>query len=115
MPHVNANGLEIYYESHGPENAEPILLIMGLGAQMSRWSPDLIGRLTAAGHRVIATDASNAMLDLARRHAPGALDVVQLRILDGFHGRMEDDRRPAQAHNGPGRVQRDHAKANRAI
>ena len=56
MPHVNANGLSIYYESHGAEAGEPILLIMGLGAQMSRWSPDMIGRLTAAGHRVIAYD-----------------------------------------------------------
>jgi len=56
MPHVNANGLDLYYESHGAESAEPILLIMGLGAQMSRWSPELIGKLTAAGHRVIAYD-----------------------------------------------------------
>jgi pimeloyl-ACP methyl ester carboxylesterase len=56
MPHVQANGLDLYYESHGPEGAEPILLIMGLGAQMSRWSPELIGKLTAAGHRVIAFD-----------------------------------------------------------
>ena len=56
MPHVKANGLDVYYESHGPESAEPILLIMGLGAQMSRWSPELIGKLTAAGHRVIAFD-----------------------------------------------------------
>jgi pimeloyl-ACP methyl ester carboxylesterase len=56
MPHVNANGLDLYYECHGPENAEPILLIMGLGAQMSRWSPDMIAKLVQAGHRVIAFD-----------------------------------------------------------
>ena len=56
MPHVKANGLDIYYESHGPDDAEPILLIMGLGAQMSRWSPDFIAALTDAGHRVIAFD-----------------------------------------------------------
>ncbi|MBV8681320.1 MAG: alpha/beta hydrolase [Caulobacteraceae bacterium] len=56
MPHVKANGLDIYYEAHGPEVGEPILLIMGLGAQMTRWSPELIGKLVAAGHRVIAYD-----------------------------------------------------------
>jgi pimeloyl-ACP methyl ester carboxylesterase len=56
MPHVKANGLDIYYEAHGPQDGEPILLIMGLGAQMTRWSPDLIGKLSAAGHRVIAYD-----------------------------------------------------------
>jgi SAM-dependent methyltransferase len=32
----------------------------------------LTRHLTAAGHRVIATDASSAMLDLARGHAPAA-------------------------------------------
>ena len=37
MPHAKANGLDIYYETHGPESGEPILLIMGLGAQMTRW------------------------------------------------------------------------------
>ena len=56
MPHVKANGLDVYYESHGADDAEPILLIMGLGAQMSRWSPDFIAALTDAGHRVIAFD-----------------------------------------------------------
>jgi pimeloyl-ACP methyl ester carboxylesterase len=56
MPHVKANGLDIYYESHGPDDAEPILLIMGLGAQMTRWSPELIAALVGAGHRVIAFD-----------------------------------------------------------
>jgi len=56
MPHVKAKGLDIDHESHGEAGGEPILLIMGLGAQMSRWSPDFIGKLTAAGHRVIAFD-----------------------------------------------------------
>jgi pimeloyl-ACP methyl ester carboxylesterase len=53
---VKANGLDVYYESHGPDDAEPILLIMGLGAQMTRWSPEFIAALTGAGHRVIAFD-----------------------------------------------------------
>ncbi len=67
MPGATANGLEIYYESHGPETAEPILLIMGLGAQMSRWSPELIGRLTSAGHRVIAFDNRDARSKIIAR------------------------------------------------
>ena len=75
MPHVKANGLDIYYESHGPEAAEPILLIMGLGAQMSRWSPELIGKLTAAGHRVIAYDNRDVGLT-EKLDAAGAPDVA---------------------------------------
>jgi pimeloyl-ACP methyl ester carboxylesterase len=74
MPHVKANGLDIYYESHGPESAEPILLIMGLGAQMSRWSPELIGKLTAAGHRVIAFDNRDVGLT-EKLDAAGAPDI----------------------------------------
>jgi pimeloyl-ACP methyl ester carboxylesterase len=56
VPHVKANGLDLYYESHGPADAEPILLIMGLGAQMTRWSKDFYGKLVDAGYRVILFD-----------------------------------------------------------
>jgi pimeloyl-ACP methyl ester carboxylesterase len=84
MPHVKANGLDIYYESHGPESAEPILLIMGLGAQMSRWSPELIGKLTAAGHRVIAFDNRDVGLT-EKLDAAGAPDMhaVAIALRDG--------------------------------
>src|ERR1700678_3034584 len=77
MPHVKANGLDIYYESHGPESAEPILLIMGLGAQMSRWSPEMIARLTAAGHRVIAFDNRDVGLT-EKLDAAGAPDMAAI-------------------------------------
>jgi pimeloyl-ACP methyl ester carboxylesterase len=79
MPHVKANGLDVYYESHGPAKGEPILLIMGLGAQMTRWSPDFIGRLTAAGHRVIAFDNRDVGLT-EKLDAAGAPDMQALAI-----------------------------------
>ena len=56
MPAIPANGLRLYYESHGPDDGEPILLIMGLGAQMTRWSPAFWGKLVDAGYRVILFD-----------------------------------------------------------
>jgi pimeloyl-ACP methyl ester carboxylesterase len=77
MPHVKANGLEIYYESHGPDGADPILLIMGLGAQMTRWSPDFIRALTDAGHRVIAYDNRDVGLS-EKLDAAGAPDMAAL-------------------------------------
>jgi len=77
MPHAKANGLELYYEAHGPEGGEPILLIMGLGAQMSRWSPELIGKLTAAGHRVIAYDNRDVGLS-GKLDAAGAPNIGEL-------------------------------------
>ena len=74
MPHAKANGLDIYYESHGQATDAPILLIMGLGAQMSRWSPDLIDKLIAAGHRVIAFDNRDVGLS-EKLDAAGAPDM----------------------------------------
>lgn len=56
MPQIKANGVELYYESHGPQTGEPILFIMGLGAQMTAWPPELYNRLTAEGFRVILYD-----------------------------------------------------------
>ena len=84
MPHAKANGLDIYYESHGPESAEPILLIMGLGAQMSRWSPDFIEKLVEAGHRVIAFDNRDVGLS-EKLDAAGAPNIheVALALRDG--------------------------------
>jgi pimeloyl-ACP methyl ester carboxylesterase len=84
MPHVKANGLDIYYESHGPAKGEPILLIMGLGAQMTRWSPDFIDKLVAAGHRVIAFDNRDVGLT-EKLDAAGAPDMqaIATALRDG--------------------------------
>ncbi len=51
----------------------------GLVVEVGCGSGLLTRHLVEAGHRVIATDASDAMLDLARRHAPGA-EVRRLRL-----------------------------------
>jgi pimeloyl-ACP methyl ester carboxylesterase len=56
MPKAQANGIEIEYESIGREDAEPMLLIMGLGAQLTRWKPELCRKLAANGYRVIRFD-----------------------------------------------------------
>ena len=47
MPQAQANGLTIEYDVHGPADGEPVLLIMGLGAQMTRWPSGFIDRLAA--------------------------------------------------------------------
>lgn len=56
MPTVKANGIEIFYDRHGDERAEPLLLIMGLGAQMIRWTPEFVASLTGRGFHVIRYD-----------------------------------------------------------
>lgn len=56
MPKAPANGIEIEYETFGPETGEPLLLIMGLGQQLTRWPASLIDRLVGEGFRVIRFD-----------------------------------------------------------
>jgi pimeloyl-ACP methyl ester carboxylesterase len=53
---AHANGIEICYEIFGDPNSEPMLLIMGLGAQMIHWDDDFCRQLAARGFRVIRFD-----------------------------------------------------------
>ena len=62
MPQVHANGLDIEYESFGPESAETIILIMGLGAQLTQWPLELCHAQVAQGYRVIRFDNRDAGL-----------------------------------------------------
>ncbi|WP_165421276.1 alpha/beta hydrolase, partial [Bradyrhizobium sp. Leo170] len=53
---IRANGIDICYEIFGDESAEPMLLIMGLGAQMIHWDDEFCEQLAARGFRVIRFD-----------------------------------------------------------
>ncbi|MFZ4539356.1 alpha/beta fold hydrolase [Propionivibrio sp.] len=56
MPRTAANGIELHYESFGAASAPAILLIMGLGVQLTRWNIELCDLLVARGYRVIRFD-----------------------------------------------------------
>ena len=51
-----ANGLEICYQTFGEDTDPPLLLIMGLGAQMILWDDEFCEQLAARGYRVIRFD-----------------------------------------------------------
>jgi pimeloyl-ACP methyl ester carboxylesterase len=53
---AHANGIDICYEIFGEADAEPMLLIMGLGGQMIHWEDDFCRQLAARGFRVIRFD-----------------------------------------------------------
>src|SRR5215210_5747202 len=59
---------------------EPIRMRSGLVLEVGCGSGLLTRHLVAAGHRVIATDASPAMVDLAKQYAAGAEDVRVLAL-----------------------------------
>jgi pimeloyl-ACP methyl ester carboxylesterase len=84
MPKVRVNGeVELTYESFG--EGEPILLIMGIGAQMVLWDEDFCHALAARGFRVIRFD-NRDVGESSRLDQLGTPDVGQL-LLRRFTGR----------------------------
>ena len=56
MPQVQANGITVEYESFGPEDRETVLLIMGLGGQLTMWPTELCEELVRRGYRAVRFD-----------------------------------------------------------
>ena len=42
--YAKKDNLEIYYRDYGPKDGKPILLVMGLGGQLTFWPPYMINR-----------------------------------------------------------------------
>ena len=80
---ARANGIELCYEIFGDANAEPMLLIMGLGAQMIHWDDDFCRQLAARGFRVIRFDnrdiGKSSKLSGGKRLGP--VELLKLRFL----------------------------------
>jgi pimeloyl-ACP methyl ester carboxylesterase len=53
---VPANGIKIAYETFGDRGGRPLLMVMGLGAPMLVWHPDLCDLLAGRGFLVIRYD-----------------------------------------------------------
>ena len=54
MAQVQANGITIEYEQHG--TGDPLLLVMGLGGQLTDWPDGFIDLLVSAGFQVTVFD-----------------------------------------------------------
>jgi pimeloyl-ACP methyl ester carboxylesterase len=80
---ARANGIDICYEIFGDANAEPMLLIMGLGGQMVLWDDDFCRQLAARGFRVIRFDnrdiGKSSHLSGGQRLT--AVELLKLRFL----------------------------------
>jgi SAM-dependent methyltransferase len=61
---------------------EPVLARRGVVVELGCGSGLLTRYLVDAGHRVVATDASPAMVELAREHVSGAESIDQLTLPD---------------------------------
>ena len=81
---VRANGINICYEIFGAADAEPMLLIMGLGAQMVLWDDLFCAELAARGFRVIRFDnrdiGRSSKFSGGKRITP--LELLKLRFFN---------------------------------
>ena len=83
MPQVSANGLNFEYDEHGNAGDPPMLLIMGLGAQMTLWPMEFVEALAGRGFRVIRYDNRDIGLSdkLHGEKVPGiAWHVIRKRL-----------------------------------
>lgn len=89
MPQIAANGITLEYEDYGDPADPPILLVMGLGAQLTLWPIELVEALVARGFRVIRYD--NRDIGLSHKFdgvkAPGIVRLMLLGRL-GFTPRV---------------------------
>ncbi|QCI63857.1 alpha/beta fold hydrolase [Phreatobacter stygius] len=56
MPVVSTNQIELAYDEVGDQGAPAILLVMGLGTQMTAWSEEFCRSLAGRGFRVLRFD-----------------------------------------------------------
>ncbi|MBK9610471.1 alpha/beta hydrolase [Candidatus Amarobacter glycogenicus] len=70
MPTAPANGIEICYDTFGQPANPALLLVMGLGGQMTAWEPDFCEALANAGFHVIRFDNRDTGLSTKMESAP---------------------------------------------
>ncbi len=66
---VDIGDLDLHYEDWGDQAAEPILMIMGLGAQLVAWPDELMQLLVDGGYRVIRYDNRDVGLSAKVKNA----------------------------------------------
>ena len=67
---VPANGVQLAYETFGEPGGRPLVMVMGLGASMLMWHPDLCAMLAGRGFFVIRFDNRDVGRSTHRHDAP---------------------------------------------
>ncbi len=83
MPQIKANGIQLEYLSQGDPTGETVLLIMGLGTQLTGWPEALCEHLVERGYHVLRFD--NRDIGLSQRmdskRAPNVPLLAGLRMV----------------------------------
>lgn len=82
MPQVKANGISLEVERYGDPTNPPLLLIMGLGAQLTLWPIELVEALVARGYHVIRYDNRDIGLStkFTEHGVPNVRKVLLMRL-----------------------------------
>ncbi len=79
MPKAKANGIELEYDSFGDKAKPPLLLIMGLGAQMTAWPEAFCEQLAGRGFFVTRFDNRDVGLS-TKLDAAGAPNLMAVMM-----------------------------------
>jgi len=82
VPRAAANGITLEYQAVGAADADPLLLIMGLGGQLIAWDDDLVAALVGEGFNVVRFDNRDVGLStwLDEAGTPDALEALAGRV-----------------------------------
>ncbi|MBI4763888.1 MAG: alpha/beta hydrolase [Deltaproteobacteria bacterium] len=78
MPNVKANGVRIEYDTFGDLSSPPLLLIRGLGTQMTDWEEDFCNLLADQGLFVIRFD--NRDVGLSQKFEEGGVPDIMAAL-----------------------------------
>lgn len=78
MSQITLNGLNFEHDMVGPEDGEPVLLVMGFSAQMTNWPDALRHGIAEAGYRVIRFDNRDIGLSqqLDEHPVPSPMELI---------------------------------------
>lgn len=80
MAQARVNGITIEYDVQGPDSGEPLLLIMGLGGQLTRWAQPLMDKFVARGFHAIRFDNRDVGLSEKFAVTPFVQEVIAARM-----------------------------------
>ncbi len=82
---ARANGIELCHDTFGDPQAPPLLLIMGLAAQMIAWDDEFCAQLAARGYHVIRFD--NRDMGLSTRFTEAGVPDVAAAFAAAMQGK----------------------------
>jgi len=88
MPQTTHNGITLEYETHGNPANPALLLIMGLGAQLTLWPIELVDALVERGYYVIRHD--NRDIGLSTKFTEAGVPDMQGVVMALMGGKTPD-------------------------